>query len=52
MAMEPMTDLFGDLLPRGALVQLGTIRLRQGSENLAVASSPDGRLIASGGSDG
>jgi WD40 repeat protein len=50
--MELRTDLFGDPLPPGALVRLGTIRLRQGLENFAVAFSPDGRLIASGGCDG
>ncbi len=46
----PGTDWHGDPLPEGALARLGTLRFRQWTEAYSVASSPDGRLIAVGGS--
>ncbi len=44
-------DLFGDPLPTGALVRLGTVRLRQGHNIQTVAFAPDGKTVVSSGSD-
>jgi RNA polymerase sigma factor (sigma-70 family) len=44
-------DALGDRLPVGALARMGTLRLCQGGRVTAVAMSPDGTTIASGGFD-
>jgi WD40 repeat protein len=42
------TDRFGDPLPPGAVLRLGTVRLHHAANVTAVAFSADGALIASG----
>jgi WD40 repeat protein len=42
-------DRHGDPLPASALMRMGTLRLRQGGAIDALAVSPNGKLIASGG---
>ena len=44
-------DWQGDPMPAGAVVRLGSARLRHGGIVNAVAYSPDGKAIASGGGD-
>jgi RNA polymerase sigma factor (sigma-70 family) len=48
--MAARVDAHGDLLPPGALARLGTIRLCQGETTGATAFSPDGKILAVGGS--
>ena len=40
-----------DNLPQSAIRRLGTTRLRHGSQILALAYSPNGRILAAGGGD-
>lgn len=50
-AKKPRTDLHGDPLPPGTVARLGTIRFRHAGQVTSVASSRDGRLLATGGYD-
>jgi RNA polymerase sigma factor (sigma-70 family) len=46
------TDLCGDPLPPGALVRMGTIRLRHREAGTCVAFTPTGRQLATAADDG
>jgi WD40 repeat protein len=45
-AKSSRTDRFGDSLPSGALMRIGTIRYRAGASINKAAISPDGKLLA------
>jgi YD repeat-containing protein len=46
------TDLYGDPLPPGALVRIGSARFRHPDAVMTVAYAPDGKTVATGGRDG
>ncbi len=48
---EPRLDRFGDPLPAGALVRLGSVRLRPETPALACAFAPDGKTLYSVGNE-
>jgi WD40 repeat protein len=47
---KPPTDLYGDSLPEGALVRMGSVRLRH--NNAGIAYSEDGKALISAGGVG
>jgi WD40 repeat protein len=48
----PRTDLYGDLLPSGAIARLGTVRLRHPDRVTSVGFTPDGKTVVAGCLDG
>jgi WD40 repeat protein len=49
-AEKPKADPYGDPLPSGAVVRMGTVRLRH--PDAAIAFSPEGKTLISAGSSG
>jgi hypothetical protein len=47
---KPGTDTYGDPLPQGVVMRMGTVRLRH--PDAAIAFSPDGKTLISAGSSG
>ena len=50
-AVAERTDRYGDDMPPGALARLGTVRWRHGGQINQFAVAPDGKTIATTGSD-
>src|SRR5262249_22982925 len=49
---SPRKDLHGDPLPPGAVVRLGTVRLRHGGHVTTAVFAPDGKAVATISNDG
>src|SRR6516165_9296613 len=49
--MPRVVDQFGDPLPTGALVRLGTVRFRHDGRMLAVAYAADGKTLVTASED-
>ncbi len=47
----PARDCFGDPLPPGALVRMGTVRFRHGDRISSISLSPDDRILVTASSD-
>lgn len=50
-AEQPRVDVFGDELPLGALVRMGTVRYRHGTPPVALSFLDGGRSLIGGGRD-